>query len=531
MDLMMTRLFVLLPTLFLLLSASTTFCHSAGNVLRIATKGQPASLDPQKIGGTWERDVVSGMFVGLITENAKAEPVPGVAESWTISPDGKTYTFTLRESFWSDGTPLTAEDFVYSFRRILHHPSSGQYSSLLYIIEGAEEVNTGKAVQEALQVTALDEKTLQIQLTGPAPYFIELLTHYSTYPVPRQVIERLGDDWSRPENIVSNGPYRVVQWIPHSSITMVRNRNFYDNDKVFFDTIIFDTLGDQQVAQKKFEAHQLDIVLDFASNSLPWLKNNMPNEIRVSPYMSTFYYTFNTQKKPFTDKRLRTALAMVINREAIVNIVLKTGEIPAYSLIPPGVAHYTTPKEVGWKKFPYRKRIERARKLLEEAGFGQKNPLYLNLTVNDTFNNRRICRAVASMWNLIGVQTALLYTDINTHYTRLEEGNFEIAKAAWNADYNDAQNFLYLMESRTGKHNYGRYSNKEFDRLMKLAQKTTDLSQRAEILYQAESIAIDDMPNIPVFHYVSKNLIAQDIKGFIDNPKNVHHWRYISRKP
>src|SRR5210317_273302 len=176
----------------------------AGGTLRVASMGEPASLDPHKVSGTWENYVVGDMFVGLTTENPKAEPIPGVAESWTVSEDGKTYTFKLRESSWSDGTPMTANDFVFSMQRILDPETAAEYASLLYIIEGAEAVNKGEAKPESLSVKALDDQTLEIKLVGPAPYFLALLTHYTAYPVPKHVIEKVGKEWTKPQNMVVN---------------------------------------------------------------------------------------------------------------------------------------------------------------------------------------------------------------------------------------------------------------------------------------------------------------------------------------
>ena len=213
----------------------------AGGTLRVASMGEPASLDPQKVSGTWENYVVGDMFIGLTTENPKAEPIPGVAESWTVSEDGKTYTFKLRECSWSDGTPMTAHDFVFSMQRILDPATAAEYASLLYIIQGAEAVNKGEAKPENLAVKAVDDQTLEIKLTGAAPYFLALLTHYTAYPVPKHVIEKVGKEWTKPQNMVVNGPYKLVEWIPNTHVKLTKNDKYWDAASLSLDNLTFYT--------------------------------------------------------------------------------------------------------------------------------------------------------------------------------------------------------------------------------------------------------------------------------------------------
>ncbi len=501
-----------------------------GGTLRVATMGEPASLDPHKVSGTWENYVVGDMFIGLTTENPKAAAVPGVAESWTISPDGKTYTFKLRQSSWSDGTPLTADDFVFSLRRILLPDTAAEYASLLYIIEGAEAINTGKAAAETLGVKAIDKNTLEIKLTGPAPYFLELLTHYTAYPVPKHVIDKVGKMWTKPENMVVNGPYKLVEWLPNTHVKLTKNEKYWDVDSLALDNLTFYTQEDRAAVQKRFRAGEIDVAMDFASDQIGWLKKNLPDETRIAPYMGVYYYPINSSVEPFTDVRIRNALSMAVNRKAIVDKVLKTGELAAYSFVPPGVANYENPAEVEWKETPYKDRVATAKKLLAEAGYGPDNPLKFTLRYNTSENHKRIAVAVASMWKQIGVQAELFNSEVKVHYADLKQGDFQVARAGWIADYNDAQNFLYLLETRTGPNNYGRYSNPKYDQLMLDAEVTADLAKRAEMMRKAEAMAMADQPVIPIYHYVSKNLVSKKVVGFVDNPKDIHRWRYVSLK-
>lgn len=324
--------------------------------LRVASMGEPASLDPHKVSGTWENYVVGDMFIGLTTENPKAAAIPGVAESWSISDDGKTYTFKLRHSKWSDGTPLTAADFVYSMQRILLPETAAEYASLLFIIEGAEAINSGKAGADTLAVKAIDDYTLEINLTGPAPFFLELLTHYTAFPVPRHVIEKFGKEWTKPEHMVVNGPYKLLEWLPNTHVKLIKNDQYWDASTLALDELIFYTQEDRAAVQKRFRAGEIDVAMDFASDQIDWLQKNMPEETHIAPYMGVYYYPINSAKEPFTDVRIRKALAMGINREAIVDKVLKTGELAAYSFVPPGVAHYEKPAEVDWKNLSQKKK-------------------------------------------------------------------------------------------------------------------------------------------------------------------------------
>lgn len=502
----------------------------AAGTLRVASMGEPASLDPHKVSGTWENYVVGDMYVGLTTEDTKADAIPGVAESWTVSPDGKVYTFKLRKSTWSDGTPLTANDFVYSMRRILNPETAAEYASLLFIIEGAEGVNKNKAGAESLMVKAIDDYTLEIKLTGPAPYFLQLLTHYTAYPVPKHVIDKVGKEWTKPENMVVNGPFKLVEWIPNTHVKLTKNDKYYDAASVTLDTLMFFTQEDRAAVQKRFRAGEIDVATDFASDQIDWLRANMPEETRIAPYIGVYYYPINTAKAPFTDLRIRKALSLAVNREALCDQVMKTGEIPAYSFVPPNVANYGASAEVEWKSVPFAERVKMAKALLAEAGYSDEKPLSFVLKYNTSENHKRIAVAVASMWKQIGVKAELYNAEVKVHYADLKQGNFDVARAAWVADYNDAQNFLYLLESRTGANNYGRYANADFDRLMKEAEVTGDLKKRAELMRQAEAQAMADQPVIPIYHYVSKSLVAKNVKGYEDNAKNIHRWRYVSLK-
>ncbi|MDH3659659.1 MAG: peptide ABC transporter substrate-binding protein [Alphaproteobacteria bacterium] len=497
--------------------------------LRVANSGEPDSLDPHHTSGVWESRILRDMFMGLTTEAADATVVPGAAESWTVSDDGLVYTFTIRDHVWSDGTPVTAGDFVYSLQRILKPETAAQYASLLYSIKNAQALNEGSMDNlEDLGVKALDDKTLEITLEYPAPYFLEQLTHQTAYPVPKHKIEEHGDDWIKAGNLVGNGAYVLEEWVPNTHVRIVKDETFYDAANVAIDAVMYYPAEERNAATKQFRAGEIDVQTDFASEQIDWLNENLPDETRITPYLGIYYYSINTSKPPFDDARVRNALAMSIDRTAITDKVLKTGELPGYSFVPPDAGDYGEPSYVAWKDTPYEERVEQAKALLADAGYGPDRPLEFQLRYNTSENHKKIAIAVAAMWKQLGVQTELFNAEVKVHYNDLQEGNFDIARAGWIADYNDPQNFLYLMEGDTGANNYTRFDHPEYNELMDKSDYETNPAARNELMHQAEAIAMAEMPNIPIYYYVSKNLVSKRVQGWVDNAADRHPTRYLS---
>ena len=532
MKLKQIRRTALSVSLALALSGGLAGGALAQDVLRVGNMGEPATLDPHHVAGVWENRIIGDLFLGLTTEGPDGSVVPGAAESWTLSDDGTVYTFKLRDHTWSDGTPVTADDFVFALRRILHPETAAKYASLLYPIKNAEELNSAKMEgMENLGVRAIDDKTLEITLKAPTPYFIEQLTHYTAFPVPKHLVEKYGDDWIKKENIASNGAYVLEEWVPNTHVRLAKNKDFYDATNVAIEKVEFYPTEDRGAVQKRFRAGEIDIAKDFASEQFDFLKKELPDETQVAPYLGIYYYPINSNKPPFNDVRVRQALSMAIDREAITDKVLKTGEVPAYSFVPPGTGNYGDPAYVSWIDTPYAERVEKAKALLAEAGYGPDKPLKFTLSYNTSENHKRIAIAVTSMWKQnLGVQAELFNQEVTPHYDNLEQNNFDVARAGWIADYNDAQNFLYLLETRTGRQNYGRWSNAEFDKLMEQAATTTDMDKRAALLRQAEAIAMEEQPVIPIYYYVSKNLVSTHVVGWEANVKDIQRTRYLSLK-
>ena len=502
---------------------------AAEKVLRVANQGEPETLDPQKTSTTVESNVLRNLFEGLVVQDPKGNVAPGVAESWTASEDGVTYTFKLRaDAKWSNGDPVTAGDFVFSLRRIQDPKTKSQYAEVLYPIKNAQEVNTGKAELGELGVKAVDPKTLEITLKAPTPYFLQLLTHQTGLPVNEKVVTALGDEWVKPGKMVSNGAYVLDDVKPASHIKIVKNPNYWAAGKVAIDTVIFDPSEDRAAVLKRYRAGEFDIVYnDLPNDQLAWLKENMPKDLHIAPYAGVYYYTFNTTKPPLSDLRVRQALAMAVNREVLVEKITLAGELPAYGFVPDGTANYSS-QSVSWGKLSQAEKDTEALKLMKEAGYGPEKPLKLQLAYNTSENHKKIAVAIAAMWKKLGVDVDLVNTELKVHYANLRQGDFEVGRAGWIADYNDAQNYLFLSQTSTKQQNYSKFSNPEYDKLMDQASVTSDVPKRAQLMQQAETILLKELPVIPLYFYVSKDLVSLKVKGWQNNPFDVFHVHNLS---
>lgn len=498
-------------------------------VIHRGNNAEPLSLDPHKASGTWENNIIGDMFVGLFTEDPDAHPVPGMAESWEVSDDSLTWTFHLRESYWSDGEPVTAGDFVYAWRRIANPETGAQYVSLLYPVVGMAAVSRGEAPPEAIGVIAVDDRTLEIHLENPAPYLPGLLTHYTTFPLPQHIVEQFGDEWVRPENIEVNGPYKLIDWRTNNFVHLSRNSYFFDDANSCIDEVYYYPTVDNSAAGRRVRNGELDLNMEFPGQQMEFLRREIPDYVRVHPYMGTVYFSINTTLEQFSDPSVRNALGMAIDREFIANEILRAGQLPAYSLVPPGIDNYVSGVEASWADIPVEQRRVTARELLTEAGYGPDNPFRFEYTYRATADNPRVAPVVQNDWSAIAewVQPELIVNDTQIHYDNLRASDFEIADGGWIADYNDPYNFLFLGEFRSVPMNYSRYNNPEYDALVEQANREQDLGVRAGLLAQAEQMLIDDMPIIPLVYYVNKNLVNPRVTGWVDNLTDIHRTRYL----
>jgi oligopeptide transport system substrate-binding protein len=494
---------------------------------------EPETLDVHKTSTVGESHVMRDLYEGLVIKNAKGEVIPGVAEKWETSDDGKLFRFTLREGAkWSNGDPVKASDFVFAYRRIMNPETGAKYANVLYPILNAEKVNKGNGKAEDLGVKAVDDRTLEVRLERPTPYFIELLTHQTGLPVHPASVEKHGKDYVKPGNLVSNGAYMLTEFVPNSHIKVVKNPHFWDAKNVQIEQVMFYPVSDLAAAVRRFQAGELHSTPDVPADQIKSLKERFGNQVVLGPYLGVYALPVNTSKAPLNDVRVRKALSMVIDREFIAEQIWGQTMQPAYSFVPPGIGNYGEPAMADYKSMSPIDREEKAKALLKEAGFGPGlKPLKVEMRYNTTDNNRNTVIAVADQWKALGVETSFINTDAKTHFAHLRDGgDFDVARYGWIGDYSDPQNFLFLLESDNKGFNYGKWNNPEYDSLMKQAAAETDLKKRADILKKAEAIFMREEPWIPVMHYGTKNLISPKLTGFHQNIAGVYPSRFLQLK-
>lgn len=503
---------------------------AAETVYHRGNTADPETLDQHKTSTVYEAHILRDLYEGLVIYDAKARVVPGVAESWQVSEDGKTYTFALRaDARWSNGDPVTAGDFVFSLRRIMAPETGAKYANILYPIANAERINSGELTPEDLGVRALDERTLAFTLEAPTPYFLELLTHQTGLPLHRASVERHGADFVRPENMVTNGAYALAETLPNAHVKLVKNPHFHAADSVAIDTVYFYPTEDRSAALRRFQAGELHSNNDVPVEQVAWMRENLGDRFRVAPYLGTYYYAVKSDKAPLSDVRLRRALSMAIDREFIAEEIWGGTMVPGYSFVPPGIGNYGDPAYADYKDLSMIDREDKAIALIEDAGFGPDNPLTIEIRYNTSENHKNTALAIADMWQPLGVEVTLLNTDTATHFAHLrDKGDFDIARAGWIGDYSDPQNFLFMVESDNDGFNYANYDNPDYDALMDKAAAETDMDKRASLLRQAEEIFMRDLPFIPLMYYGSVSLVSDKLQGWEDNIQNVHASRWMS---
>lgn len=512
------------------LMAATSMSAMAEVVYHRGNSGDPETLDQHKTSTVVEAHILRDLYEGLVAYSAGGEIIPGVAESWSTSADGKTLTFKLRQNAkWSNGDPVVAGDFVFSLQRIMNPETGAKYANILYPILNAEEVNKGTAKPEELGVKAVDDLTLEITLKAPTPYFVDLLAHQTGLPVHPATVQKHGTDFVKPEFFVSNGPFVLKEFVPNSHIKAVKNPNFHDAANVKIDTVMFHPTEDRGAALRRFQAGELHSNDDIPTEQVDFIRKELGDQFKVAPYLGTYYFAVNMKNESLAKKEVRQALSMAVDRDFLAEEIWGGTMVSAYSLVPPGINNYGEPAYASYKDMSQIDREEKAAELLKAAGYGPDKPLKIEIRYNTSENHKNTSVALADMWKPLGVEVTLLNTDLKTHYAHLrDKGAFDLARAGWIGDYSDPQNFLFLVESDNDGFNYANYANPDYDKLMDEAAATTDLEKRAEILKQVETIFMDDLPFIPMLYYASKNLVSPKLKGFETNLQDVHPTRFMS---
>jgi oligopeptide transport system substrate-binding protein len=501
--------------------------------LRRGISAKVDTLDPHKSSAQWENIIIGDMLIGLTTDGPDGKPVPGMAESWEVDATGTVWTFKLGDYVWSDGTPVTANDFVYALRRIQQPEIASQYASMLWLIKNAEEVNAAALPPEELGARAIDDKTLELTLEYPAPYLPGLLTHYTTFPVPQHIVEQFGDAWIQPENIVVNGPYKLVYWRTGDQLVAEKNPTGFGAAEACFDRVAYFEIENEAAYENKIAAGELDINNVFSGPRKAELEAKFPGWVRTYPGLLTTYWSFNQTKAPFNDARVREALALALDREFMVRNVLTPGFEPAYAFVPPGISNYDVPRpQVSWKDMPRAERLAEAKRLLEEAGFGPGKPLKFEFIHRSTGDNPKVAPVAQQNWAEIApwVEPIIVKQDTKVLYARLRQTDFEVSDGAWLADFDDPINYLYLLQSTTGQQNYGKYANAEYDALLNQSNQEQDLAKRAAIFAEAEKLMLEEFPITPMWVQVTQALVDPTLTGWVDNAKDNHRSRFLCRE-
>ncbi|PKQ74801.1 peptide ABC transporter substrate-binding protein [Aeromonas sobria] len=479
---------------------------------------EPATLDPHKTEGTVESNILRDLFEGLVASGPKGEILPAVAESWETK-DNKHYVFHLRkDAKWSNGDPVTAHDFEFAFKRAVDPKTASPYSWYLEIptILNASEIITGKKPSDTLGVKAVDDHTFEVQLEKAIPYFVSMLSHTTTYPVPKKVIEKFGDKWTQPENMVSNGAYALKSWVVNERVEVERNKHYWNDGKTVINNVVYLPIQSTNADLSRYLAGEVDITYQMPIERFKQMKKEKPDELKVTGYVGTYYYTFNTKKKPYDDARVRTALTYAIDRNVIADKVMGQGQTPAYALVPDFVDGFK-PVAPEWSKLSQAELDAKAKALLADAGYGPGNPLKFELLYNTDDNHKKVAVAVASMWKKLGVQVSLVNQEWKTYLDTLKQGQFDVARRGWIADYNEASSMLDLMQTTHGN-NDGKYSNPEFDKLMDSSRDQVDVAARNKLYVQGEEILAKDMPIAPIYQYVTARMVKPFVGGYPANP-------------
>ncbi|MXX91743.1 MAG: peptide ABC transporter substrate-binding protein [Boseongicola sp. SB0677_bin_26] len=474
-----------------------------------------SSVDPQIVEDVSGSDIVRDLFEGLMNQDAQGRLVPGVATGYSVSDDRLTYTFTLRDDAkWSNGDPVVAGDFVYAWRRAVNPELASPYSWFMELmsIVNAARIIAGDVPVDELGVSAQDDGTLVVSLAQPLPYFPQMVTHATTFPVNPAVVEAHGADWTNPENIVSNGAYVLTEHIPNERSVRERNPMYWDAENVILEKTVALVINDENTALTRWLAGELDRT-EVPAGQFPRLRKEHPDEAISFPRLCNYYYTFNLSEsgpEAFKDVRVRKALGLAVDRRIITENILAGGQIEAFTFTPAATANFEVP-DVEIASMSQSERDARARSLLAEAGYGPDNPLKFEMIYNTSESHKRIAVAMSQMWKQkLGVETTLANKEWKTFLEVRANQDFELARGAWCGDYNEASTFLDLLTSPSG-YNDGKYSNAMVDDLMTSAKTANDTQA---IYAKVEQVIADEVPIIPIYHYAGVYMLDSDVGGW-----------------
>ena len=509
--------------------AATSFSTMAADVpagVKLAAKQElvrgngteVASTDPQKTEGAPEAMIIRDLLEGLVTQDADGNTIPGVAERWETK-DNKTYTFYLRKNAkWSNGDPVTAEDFVYSFERLVDPATASPYAWYLEMASmvNAADIISGKKDKSTLGVKAIDDYTFQVQLEHAVPYFVKMASNSSMSPVHKATVEKFGDQWTKPEHFVGNGAFIMSKWVVNERIELTPNKQYWDNAHTVLTKVTFLPIENQVSEMNRFFSGEIDLTYEVSNEHYRSLLKKHPEVVKTEGILATYYYLFNVHKKPFDDLRVRQAMSYAIDRNIITKAILGQGQKPAYSLTPEIVAGFN-PKLPEYAKWTQKERNAKAKELLAAAGYDKSHPLEFNLLYNTDENHKKLAVAIASMWKkTLGVKVTLENQEWKTYMESKNQGNFQIVRAGWSGDYNEPSAFTNLMEGGNSVAGVN-YQSAEYDNLVKRAIASTSETDRTQIYNQEEALLVKDMPIAPIYQYVQTRLVNPHVGGYANH--------------
>lgn len=468
-------------------------------------------LDPQLVSDLASTRVAADLFEGLTRFDAKGEAEAGLAQRWTTSPDGLIWTFTLRPALrFSDGQPINADVFSKAFRRINDQQSGSPHGALFGVISTVEAAGAG---------------TVTVKLKNPFPQLPALLAHPAMAALPFHRIEAAGDKWTSERPLATSGAYSLTDWRLSQQLVLDANPHWHSGAPKM-KRVIWKPMENLNSAMRLILSGGADIGSEYTPARHHWLRDKHPDIVRNAPFLGTYYFAFNTRKPPFDDVRVRRALSMAVDRDWLATKMVDAGNRPAWRLLPPGL-------DAGdglmpdWAKLSRKQRMQLANELLVEAGYGPSRPLRFEIRFNSSTEHRRAAVAMATMWRELGVETRLLNSEASLHFDSLKRADFQLARSGWIADLPAPENFLAVHRSDAGVQNYSGYANPDYDAALDRAMAEPDANRRADLMREAERILIDDMPILPLYFYASRSLVRPEIRGWQDNPGNVHPSRTL----
>ena len=501
---------------------------AADNVLLHGLDLEPDSLDPQKARSVEAQRVLRDICEGLTTLDRHGRPAPGIATGWTVSADGKTYTFMLRhDARWSSGAPVVAADFVAGLRRLVDPHTASDYAEVVSVIRHAPGIIAGRRAVTTLGVADPTPYTVTIRLRAPAHYLPALLAHPATCPVDPALLQRYGASYAQPGHMPSDGAFVLTQWVHGSYIELTRNPDYWRNAATRLSGVRYVIATDENAELEMYRAGELDIMDVVPRTEMGWIRSHLGGQLHIEPELGTYYYGFNLRRAPFKGARgLRRALTLVIDRDKLTRFVLRAGERPAYSWVPPGTDGYQA-QVPAWSRLGMAARISEARRLYAAAGYSAAHPLSFTLEYNTGEIHEDIALAVASMWReALGVRVRLRREDFSSLMHDVESGKATMFRSSWIGDYNDPYTFAQYFKSDFGI-NLPHYDDPAYDRLVDRAEATLDPTRRAALLEQAERLMLHDQPIIPLYFYVSKHLVRPRVTGWYDNVMDVTYSRNL----